>query len=111
MIEERLDRPWMPPGMELAVGDRVVVRLNGECRQWSPPLEGMKGAEVGIWYEHDDEADGHVGTVVGVYPDDEAGHPYEVRADEPWLTLVLHDHAFRIAADTFARAELTRVGR
>jgi hypothetical protein len=109
VIEDKTDRPWTPTGMELAKGDRVVVRLNGECRTWCPPLEGMEGAEEGIWAEHDAAADGLVGTVEYVDSDAEDGHPYEVRVDEPWVSVVPGGHAFRTHTDLFARAELDRV--
>jgi hypothetical protein len=29
-----VSRAWAPPALALAVGDRVRVRLSGECRSW-----------------------------------------------------------------------------
>lgn len=97
---------WEPAGLALAIGDRVRVRLNGECRCWYPPSDG----EPGFWSEHDVEADGRVGTVADVFPQEEAGHVYEVCVDDPWITAVLGGMVFSIHTDQFARAELERLG-
>lgn len=70
--------PWQP-----AVGDRVRVRLSGECGR----MESGRYVHTHIM----PGADGHSGIVISTNAGGDQ-HPYHVRFDEPYLaygTLVL----------------------
>lgn len=92
----------------LEVGQRVRIRLGGECRTWYPPIDCFGRVEPGFWAEHSLEADGLTGTVVDIYPNEECGHVYEVRGDRYW-THRDGEAAWPINGDHFARAELERL--
>lgn len=67
---------WTPPVQTFKVGDRVRIRLSGECPRmgtWSEQRETH-------WYGHHSEHDGHIGKVNSVHVDD-YGHPYFVECE------------------------------
>lgn len=82
MIEQDLDRPWIPEGTrEFLVGDKVRIRLSAECCYVPLPLEGFVG--------HDSGEDGRLGKVIEFprgwfMPHD--GHTLAVRFDDPLPT-------------------------
>lgn len=95
-------RPYDPDPLQ--VGDRVRVRLSGECGvQYYPPSETLPE----LWAEHDQAADGLIGTVERIYAEEEHGHFYEVRTDSSWWhSCGSWGHA--INGDNFSRLELER---
>ncbi len=78
MIESEVWAPWQPK-----VGDRVRVRLSGECRIECLPLspQGMAGL-----LGHPNTVNGQVGTIIAgelaYYV--HRGHPYKVQFDDPF---------------------------
>ena len=68
--------PWHPE-----VGQRVRVRLSGECRAPLEPLSG--GLRVGATYRHPQEFDGLSGTVIETRDKfyENSGHQYHVQLD------------------------------
>lgn len=73
---------WEPESLRLRVGDRVRVRLSGECH-------------IG----HPDDFDGLVGELLAIFPNSRLAHPYNVALDGPGWT----------GGGSFARAELQRL--
>ena len=103
-IESDLDRPWVPSNLPtFRVGDRVRVRLSGECRVSAG--ENTFQGKHGI-YGHFPEMDGQIGRIVEIHAGDDciSGHPYEVNIDKP-LTLSV-DRKRRYYSDDFAAIEL-----
>ena len=95
-----LDAPWQPWTPQ--VGDRVRVRLSGECRRENDPNSPLSGA--GVLEGHTLLRHGMTGTVDRLCRHSDCvryGHVYTVILDEP---IRLGDDEYR--ADCFAAAEL-----
>lgn len=94
-----VQRAWDPD--PLRIGDRVRVRLSGECRAWihdgsSPRVNGALAIVREIWHGQEDEAD---------LP----GHTYRVGFLERIPNPLPGHPTARIVSSTFARAELERL--
>ena len=72
-MPENLDAPWEPRTFK--VGDRVRIRLSGECRG------RFRRIATGEKIQHRRCSDGCVGRVVDVQRHHD--HPYKIRIDPP----------------------------
>jgi hypothetical protein len=76
--------PWRPE-----VGQRVQIRLSGECQHEATSVHLVTGVEMGRAYGHPADLDGRTGQVgVAPTPSDLSwsdGHVYAVYLDEPLL--------------------------
>lgn len=95
---------WEPEHLRLRVGDRVRVRLSGECRL--PPRYG----DGGLLFDgqlHDQAEDGRVARIESI---DEPGtamdvHCYWVTFEVPWVA----DDNVTVRHMAYARSELERL--
>jgi hypothetical protein len=75
-------RPWVPPGArEFQVGDRVKVRLSGECRLTFRRQRMQSGQIFASGVTHEREADQQTGIIKECETFDD-GHSLHVRFDE-----------------------------
>lgn len=73
-----LDQPWIPPGTTLPkIGSRVIVRLSGECRFPTKPIQAA------VVVEHYPEQDNMEGVII-----------------QSWVTPRHSDHPHLVYFDT-----------
>lgn len=86
MIEQDLDRPWVPAGTRpFQIGDRVQIHLSGECRKdWPNHRYATQIFDGQINHGHLAAEDGRRGQIIPRdIPPTHADHPYLVLLDEP----------------------------
>lgn len=82
--EPDLDQPWEP--WQPKVGDRVRVRLNGECHRRYHVMS-LLGTHSDVRYGHVPEEDGRIGTVaIGPGRPSEPSHRFAVVYDVPMFS-------------------------
>ena len=96
---------WHPD--PLSVGDRVRVRLNGECRFTVPADPDIPG-DTDFLMEHDVAQHGLTGVIDEISDDPWFGHGYGVAFDHPYI-LADEDGPRPIVWYAFARVELDRL--
>lgn len=103
MIEQ--DRAWEPALLALCVGDRVRVRLSGECESWI-----HRGDVFGTGSECECGRDGDIGVVESIHDDPQlfanmgaSEHLYFVQFGR------CPTASFGRCASSFARIELERL--